>query len=147
MAIVLNTNTLVEDYQYISKTDDAVDRDASDFDELWRLYQEGKGDAPLKPNKEPTVFTMQHLRSVEEKKLLHSESTKHGAGGALIMACLLSLKSADNLRDERGKLIKIARELQDGHWCCSEESVDLLGLDLVLELGGVALNRMNNAPK
>jgi hypothetical protein len=147
MAIVLRTNTLVEDYQYISKSDDAVDADAADFDEKWRLYQEGKGDPPLKAGKEPTVFTMQHLRSVRDKKLLHSESGKHGAGGALITACLLSLKSADNLRDESGKLVKLEQELNDGVWCCAQESVDLLGLDLVLELGGVALSRMNASPK
>lgn len=61
MGLVGTPATLQEEFEYISMYDDALDHEAEDFSRRWKLYNEGKGEAPLKDGATPTVFVMSHL--------------------------------------------------------------------------------------
>ena len=137
------TNTLMEDYTYISKLDSAVDTDDEDFEHNWELYLDGKGSPPTKNGEKPTIFTLQHLTSTRHLKILQSEKDKHGAIGMCLAACAMALKDADNLRDDRGRRFKLERELVDDVWCLKQEHLDQLGAPLACELGARAISRLD----
>lgn len=89
------SNTLVADYEFISQSDDAVDRPppvpdeapdpedkaavrayeaakkaALDFARAWDLYLDGKGDPPLRQGADPTVFVLRHFGPKERTALM-----------------------------------------------------------------------------
>lgn len=73
------TNTLVDPYELISQFDPAVDRGGEDFDQAWRLYLDGQGEPPIKPNAKPAKFRLRHLDDVDRKilrKMLHASGNE-----------------------------------------------------------------------
>jgi hypothetical protein len=63
------TNTLVEDYEFVSQFDPAVDRTAEDFELKWKQHLDGIAEVPLKPNAKPAKFRLRHLDDVDRKIL------------------------------------------------------------------------------
>jgi hypothetical protein len=145
---MIRSNTLVQDYEYISRFDEAVDSGREDFEHAWKLYLDGAGDCPLKAGVEPTRFKLRHITSSERVYLLELHS--NGEHGLMVAAAAMALVGAKNLSDGEGKPAQVAREVTEvgplkiAH--ATKASVDLLPPDVILELGSVVLDRMRLRP-
>ncbi len=145
---MLRSHTLVENYDFISQFDDAVEREAPDFEQRWKLYTDGAADCPLKAGAEPTRFQLRHITSSERVYLL--ELHEGGEHGLMVAAAAMALVGIKNLRDEEGKPLEVKREateigpLRILH--ATKATLDRLPVDVILELGSVVLSRMQLRP-
>lgn len=134
------SNTLVENYQYISKYDEAVDKDDTDFDDKWERYLDGQAEPPLRGSGQPTVWHFRHLTPRQRAKVM-SMPHQEGAFAALAM----SLTKVDNFTDEKGRAIKVEHVFEDGIRVASEKTLqqihDAGGNDLLFDL----VNRVSKA--
>ena len=144
--MIRRSHTLVKPYEVVSRQDDALDKDAPDFDLRWDQYLDGAGDPPLKPGAKPATFKLRHLKATERDRLAGLDGD---AARLCYAACALALMSVDGLVDEDGKPIKIRHDIdKDLHalQVVSRESMDLLGQALCVELGATALRRSSPRP-
>lgn len=127
------SNTLVESYRYISKHDEAVDRDDPDFEETWSRYMDGKCEPPLRASGQATVWHFRHLTPRQRAKVM-AMSAQEGALCALVMA----LQKVDNFFDEKGRPIKVEHVFEDGIRVASEKTLqqihDAGGNELLYDL-------------
>lgn len=147
---IRRTNTLLEPYTVISKTDDALDVDAADFEARWEQYLDGKGEPPLRVGAEPALFTLRHFRARDTDHLSpFMVATQRDSDESLrscFAACLLALEKAENAWDDKGA-IKVEHTIKDGIRVVSDATLDRLGMSLCWELGARALARLNLSPK
>lgn len=144
----IRAHTLVDNYEVICQSDDAVDLDAPDFEMKWKLYRDGAGEPPLKPGAQPTRFHLRHVTNTERVYLLE---LSHGEEKGLLLAtAAMALVGAKGLEDANGKPVEVKREfteigpLRIQH--ASKDTMDVLPVNVLLELGQVALDRMRLRP-
>ncbi len=149
------TVTLAEEYQYVSRQDDAVNSDAADFDEKWEQYVDGAGPPPLIPGAVPTKFTLRHLDTVARGKLMKylaraddDPSTRYEA---CVAAFALAVTGVEDCLGPDGKPLKLTFDIdRDGEHpvrVLSAASLKEFELGWVLEVGGFVLSRLNPGPK
>jgi hypothetical protein len=145
---MIRSHTLVENYDYVSRYDEAVDRDLPDFDEKWRLYLDGAGEPPIKAGEKPTKFQLRHVSSTERIYLY--ELYQHEEKGLMLAAAAMALVGVTGLDDGSGKPITVKQEHTDvgplriRH--ASKETMDRLPVDVLLELGAVVVERLRLRP-
>lgn len=146
--MAVRAHTLVENYEVVSRFDEAVDADAPEFEHKWKLYRDGAGDLPLKAGVSATRFQMRHVTSTERVYLL--ELYQGEERGLMLAAAAIALVGAKGLEDASGKPVEVRRAFTDigplriQH--ASKETMDALPVDVLLELGSVALDRMRPRP-
>lgn len=142
--------TLVDDYEYVSRNDDAVDSDAADFDERWQKYMDGMGECPVKHGCEPSRFTMRHIGSLQKASLSEHLSRAAEDASQWQSACFevarVALVGCKGLKDLDGSDFKVKRHKVDGIMRVSEETLNKLPYELLIELGAVAISKMAPRP-
>ncbi len=173
MALQRKVVTLVEDYSYISRQDDAVDspaeptatdsqeaieqkvKAAEDFEHRWERYTDGMAEPPLRPGVKPTVFHMRHMGNPARAKLapyLHrsSEDISH-FWEAAIAAFALSVRKVENCAGLDGRPVKLVTEMDDQGIhpveMLTRESMEHFDMSVLIEVGGFAIKRLNPSPK
>lgn len=145
---MIRSHTLVEPYEYISRFDEAVDSEAADFETKWKLYLDGAAPAPVKAGVEPTRFTLRHVSNVERVYLL--ELYQGEERGLMLAAAAMALVGVKGFDGPDGKPLQVVKEfteigpLRIQH--ASKETMDRLPVDVLLELGAVAADRMRLRP-
>lgn len=143
--MAIRTNTLVDNYEIVSRYDDAVDDAVEDFEHKWKLYRDGMGDPPLRPGAEPSYITLRHLSSTERHFLLE----KSQEGGVLLAAARFALVAIRGL-EIGGKPFEVRQEtLTHGgvkFRVASRESLDALPEVIQVEIGGLAMERSQPRP-
>lgn len=145
---MIKTNTLVHDYDYVSQFDEAVDKSGEDFEQKWKQYRDGMSEPPLLPGATPTIFKLRHVTSVEHAYLLElRQSDEHGF---FVAAAALALVGIKGLAGENGKPVTFRKEstqvgpvrLQHA----AKETLDALPIEVLLELGVLAMERVAVRP-
>lgn len=146
--MAIRTNTLVQDFEYVSQFDEAVDKSAEDFEHKWKIYRDGMGEPPLVAGSSPTRFKLRHVTSVERIYLLEiAQGDEHGL---YIAAAAMSLVGAKGAADEAGKPYEVKFEtstagpLKIRH--ATKASLDALPVEVLLELGSLAMERATARP-
>jgi hypothetical protein len=145
---MIRSHTLVDNYEYVSRFDEAVDHDVPEFEHKWKLYADGAGEPPLKPGAQPTRFTLRHVTSTERMYLY--EMFQGEEKGLMLAAAAMALVGAKGLEDAAGKPIEVSKEFTDigplriQH--ASKTTLDALPVDVLLELGAVAVERLRLRP-
>lgn len=145
---MIRSHTLVENYEYVSRFDEAVDADVPEFDHKWKLYADGGGEPPLKAGAQPTRFTLRHVTSTERMYLF--EMFQGEEKGLMLAAAAMALVSVKGFEDQSGKPIEVSKEFTDvgpvriQH--ASKATLDALPVDVLLELGSVVVDRMRLRP-
>lgn len=156
--MLVTKRPLTEPVEYIYSQDPALDRDAADFAEKWRLYRE-RGDSsvlPLKPGQKPAVWRLRQLAGKPRRRLRDFlKETQSAKGGpsetGLYVACQIALAGVSGLRDQDGREVELvpARD-DDGFWFVTEESMAMLDqVDdgaLIMELGLLVVLEVLNLP-
>lgn len=146
MAIKLNSATLVDDFEYISLTDSALDVDHEDFSDSFEKYKEGMGDPLLKNGEEPTRFTLSPIADAQLLSKLRGQHERHGRSAFAREAGAIGIKSISGIDDpETGDAFKPRFVRKDGYNVLCPEHQNMLGLDLMEELGLMVLT--HSAPK
>lgn len=142
MGLVLKTATLVDDFEFISSEDPAVDTSGDDFAEVWRRFLEGAGPAPIKEGQEPVIWKLRHIRGRRAREVIQDKLIRDGVGTATTFVCRWALRSVQGLKDEHGKSLKVPIEREDGMDLVTMGFLDDLetireagGPDLVSEIG------------
>jgi len=145
---MIRANTLVEDFEYVSQYDEAVDKSAEDFDHKWTIYRDGLGDPPIKTGETPTRFKLRHLTATERLYLLElSQGEEHGL---YIAAAAIALIGVKGMNGADGKPHVIRQEVTHvgpvrlRH--ASKESLDAFPMEILLELGGLVVERVTARP-
>lgn len=153
---MIRTNTLVDDFEYVSIHDEAIDApaDGSDpaaieaFQHKWKLYRDGMGDPPLKAGVKPTRFKLRHITSAERIYLMELQSGDEK--GVAVAAAAMAIVGASDLADSDGKKIEIRQEatsvgpVKIRH--ASKESMDALPMEVLLEIGALVMERSTIRP-
>lgn len=143
------SHTIADDYEYISKSDDAVDKESPDFEELWGKYVDGAGQAPLLAGVAPSKFTLRHLHLSERNKI-RSMLSDGDTVGALSLAARAGIVAVSGVKSggsdwkiERKKIEGIV-QLTDA---CVEQLTECGAKDgLIFEIGTVVAQRMAPRP-
>lgn len=144
MAIKL-TATLVEDFEYISLHDEAINADHEDFAEEFRKYREGTVELPpLKDGAEPTVWTLRPIRSAKLKAALDGVRAEHGQAAWSVATAAAGIKGVSGLKDNDGKPYKLRYEREDGYEIVCEEQLNEIGAAILNEIGMAILT--HNSP-
>lgn len=161
---MIRTHTLVDDFEYVSRLDDAVDapvppvdpedKDAAKaheaalaaFEHKWSLYQDGGGPCPLKGDAQPTYLRLRHLTPSESACVFELGSNE---GGTAPLVARFALVGARGLEVE-GKPYEVKFEtLRHGgakFRVASTKSMDVFPPALQFELGHVVMARMRLRP-
>lgn len=145
---MLRSNTLVDDFEYVSRADDAVDTSAEDFEHKWKLYRDGAAEPPLKAGAKPTRFKLRHLTSTERLRLLEmSQGGEHGLYVAAVAFALVGIKDMDA---PAGKESEFKQTWEDAgpvrlrH--ATKETLDAIPVEVLLELGALVMERTTARP-
>lgn len=138
--MIKKTNTLVSDFHFVSKQDDAVDASAADFEERWQRYLDGMADPPLKPGETPTTFVLKHLTSTE-LDAVRDLAVRSGGFASVLAACALGLKAAKNWEDGKDYAFRreTSRDLITPVEVVVAEDLNKLDGDVRLEIGSRVL--------
>ena len=140
MGIKLQAATLVEPFEYISLHDSAMDTEAEGFAEAFKKYREGSIEAPpLKQGEEPTVWTLVPITDARLKAMLDGVREEHGTAAWAVMTAAAGIQAVSNLADPDGKPFKIKREFRDGFSFVANEQLNLIGAEVLNEIGMVIL--------
>lgn len=138
--------TLVADYDYVCKSDPAVDKSIEDFDEVWTRYCEGTIDPPIIDGSNPTVWTLRHIGGNKHSAVLHSVYQDTGNAGLAVAAAAMSIVSVENFLDSDGSPVLLHHEKQSGVTVLSDQCLDLLPAEVAGEIGATALRRRSIDP-
>jgi len=129
-------------FSRVSISDPAIDKTGDDFSEQWQRYNDGATPMPpLVNGEEPTVFELTPVTDAE--LLAHIEGKlddKVGQKWAVEMASYC-LTGVQNLTDEDGKPFELKFERVNGFNRVCKEHRNLIGRDLLVELGFAVINR------
>ncbi len=149
--LVRKTVTLVDDYEYICSQDQALHKEDPEFGDKWQKYLDGTAPAPVIPGASPTKFTLRHLSTVSRGRLLkylaRAEVDSSEWPAAAIAAFALGVKDVDGYQGRDGKQLKLQRSMDDGVPILASESINEFEMDVVLEVGGRVMARLNPDPK
>jgi len=139
MAIrIRETANLQNEFDYVCESDDALDRDADGYAERMERFRDGTdSDLPLKDGQEPTIFKLKPIASQRTLSLLADLLTREGAATYYVQSCALGLVSAQNLD------VDIKRTRVDGHMQVTDECINQLPGDVLIELGRAVVEHSN----
>ena len=140
--MIRSTNTLVENYTYVSKLDEAVDTDCDEFKHKWELYLDGKADPPLRPGGKPTVWHLQHLSLRKRAKLNGMAPTEFA-----VLATAMALVKAEGWVDMAGKPIEVEHQYEDGVRVTSEKTLEVMGDALCGDIAMRVIRSFNPSPR
>lgn len=145
------TVTLVEEYDYICQSDDAVHQADPEFAQKWEQYLDGQIPPPLVPGGKPTKFRLRHLNSFAQAQLARyigqAQEDSSRWPEALAAAFSLGIVSVENYPGRDGKPLRVKVISSDGVPTMSPDMAGEFELDTVLEVGGRVLARMAPGPK
>ncbi len=154
MALHRKVVTLVEDYAYICQQDSAVNREDPEFEQKWEQFLDGKAEPPLIPGGKATIFHLRHLNTAAKDMLMPymSQANEDQAfmTRVISVAFQLGVKSVENYAGADGKPLQVKLVPDDGLNkvpFMSPESFNEFELDVVMEVGGRVLQRLNPGPK
>ena len=155
MALQRKSVTLVEEYTYICRQDDAVQQDAPDFDLKWQQYLDGQGPPPLIPGAKPTVFKLRHLNTLARGRLMRylarANEDRSLFWDAAFAAFNLAVVGVEGLLDAEGKPVKLQFDFDDEgpHKVpvLHADSVEQFDISWVYEVGDRVIKRLNPDPK
>ena len=143
-------NTIVEDYEYISRHDDALDSGNPAFEDKWQKYLDGVGQVPLRDGHAPTKFKMRHIQTSQKAQISEHMSKAAEDNSLWQKACYeaarIALVDCSGLVDVDGSDFKIKRVRVDGVSKVSEETINKLPYEVLIELGAVAISKMAPRP-
>lgn len=142
MAIQLIDPSLQGAFTHISVSDPALDRDAEDFAAKWEQYLETGSMPPIKNGEQPTVFRLEPIKDAELDAKVRGKIDATGIAWAVEVASY-SLVAIDNLRDAEGKKFVLEHETVDGFRKVKREHRNLLGRELLSELGLVCIGKQS----
>ncbi len=137
MAIKLKTATLVEEFEYVSLLDDALDGDAEDFADKFKVHRETGTMPPLKDGKKPTVWILRPVTGVRLQSMIDGVLEEHGRKAFYLTLAAAGLKGVKGVTNEKGKPFKLQFDRSSGYEMVCDEHLDLIGLDVLQELGMV----------
>lgn len=146
MAIKLQkTATLVEPFEFISKKDDALDRDAKDFKDRWDRYKDGLGDPPIKEGMKPTVFTLKPVaRDAGLDAKLDGVLNNDGNAMWCLTAAAFGIAGWRNLIDpDTDEELEFETVRAHGYDCITKALQDKLTKPLLIEIGNAVLLHNN----
>lgn len=143
---MIRTNQLVADYEYVCKQDDAVDSSGEEFEEKWQRYLDGLEQPPLKPGHKPTVFTLRQLRAPQKAKLSRLFGDDDRRIELCYTACALAVVKAENLMDAEGKYVELSHVREGGVEVLDVDSMEIIGFEIAIEIGALALSRSTPRP-
>lgn len=130
---------------YISVQDPAVDTEREGFAELWRLYQDGQGEAPLKEGLTPVTYWLKPLGHRGKSYVKHVGDVG-GENLAVLTVAGLCIERAEGLIGKDGKAIELQRVRIDGFFTVTEECLEQIDAGTLYELGLEAWRRSNLNP-
>lgn len=147
--IELRTNTLVENYEYVTIHDPAVDRDRDDFEEAWAHYLDGAADCPLRAGGKPTIFQLRHLRKAD-RALLQAMSRRYSGGesgltdGSILWAFRLGVAGIDH---DSSTPVNLTFETTQESRHLSEASLEMFQDDVIIDVALRIIGKLNVSPK
>lgn len=142
MGIKLLEPALMGEFTYISLNDSALDTDAEGFSDAWEQFIEHGKMPPLKPGEEPTVFRLRPVTDAELDARIRGKLDGVGIAWAVETACY-SLVGIDNLKDSEGRPFVLEFEMVHGFRKVCKEHRNLLGRELLTELGQVCIGKQS----
>ena len=140
MGIKLQAATLVEPFEYISLHDSAMDTECENFADEFTKYREGAIDAPpLKPGEKPAVWTLAPIVDAQLKAMLDGVREEHGRAAWAVMTAASGIKAVSGIEGADGKPLRIRHEFQNGFPTVVREQLNLIGAEILNELGMVIL--------
>lgn len=134
------TATLVEDYDYVSKFDEAVDQSLPDFELRWKQYRDGVGEPPLIPGAKPVTFRLRHLGTAERMYLSSAESGHE----RLLVAAGLAIVGVENLGVEFRKDSSKFGPYKLVH--AHAEVIAAIPVEALADVGSLVIERVNLRP-
>lgn len=142
MAIQLLDPSLQNEFTHISMNDSALDRDADGFQDAWEAFLETGKLPPMKPGDEPTVFRLKPITDAELSAKIKGKLDSIGTAWAVETACY-SLVAVENVRDKDGNPFRLEHVMVDGFKKVCKEHQNLLGEQLLSELGQRCIGRQS----
>ena len=142
MAIQLLDPSLQGEFTYISINDPALDKDADGFEDAWERFIDCGELPPIKNGEEPTVFRLKPVDDAELDAQIRGKLDSIGIRWAVETASY-SLVGIDNLRDKDGHEFKLGFEMVNGFRKVCKEHRNLLGRELLTELGQVCIGKQS----
>ena len=142
MAIQLLQPSLMGEFTHILSRDPALDTEAEGFAEAYEQFLEHGTMPPLKPGEDPTIFTLKLVSDAELDAKIRGKLDNVGSAWSVETAsyCLRSIK---NLRDEDGNEFVLKFERVDGFEKVCREHRNLLGREILAELGSICIGRQS----
>lgn len=136
------SHSLTGPYTYVSKLDEAIDKDAPDFELKWEQYLDGQGDPPLRAGATPTVFTLKHLSMRQRAKL-----SAFTPAESVVVAAAMAIDKAKDWQDATGKPLKVSHQMEDDDRVASETTLELLGAELVGDIAMRVFRSLSPPPR
>lgn len=146
--MILNTATLVKDYDWIYYDDDALDSSGDSFFEEYKSALESNDISrlKLKPGQTPAIFKLRHVRGAAKKYLQdhvrRNSDDEHTLNPrSAYLAARLGLVGVENLVDEHGTELGIpTHKYKEAECMCPTETFmsmlnEVSGGDLVNMMG------------
>lgn len=144
MGIKLQSATLVEPFEYISLTDDALDGEHEDFADEFQRYRDGTVKSPpLKDGCEPMRWELQPITDATLRGILDGIREENGRSSLLIATACLGIVGWTGAPKELGKIRRPRN--RDGYPCLDKKQQDMIGAEVLVELGtALALHAIPN---
>jgi hypothetical protein len=133
----------MEDFTHILSSDPALDAEAEGFADAFKRFMETGSQPPVKNGEEPTVFTLEQIKDAEKLADMKGKLERSGTEAWAVEVACYSLKSIANLRDQDGKPFELRFEMVNGFRKVCKEHRDMMGTDVLKELGTVVLGRQS----
>lgn len=144
MGIKLQSATLVDEFEYISLHDSAMDTEAEEFAEKFAKYREGTTDAPpLKDGETPAVWTLKPITDARLKAMLDGVREEHGQAAWAVAVAAAGIKSVSGIKGEDGKAFKLRFVREEGYPIICNEDLNSIGAAILHEIGMVILTHQS----
>lgn len=141
--IKLLNPSLMGEFTHILSTDPALDMEAEGFVDAYKRFQASGELPPIKNGESPTVFHLEHVTDAEKLAEIKGKLEQYGTEAYAIELGCYSLKSITGLKDHEGKTFELKFEYVNGFRKVCKDHRDMMGNDLLKELGMVALNKQS----
>ena len=154
MPLNINSNTLVEDYDFVWRLDPALDHDHAEFDDKYQEYM-STGDltvVPLKAGQTPLLWRLRHLKGRSKKRIMDqfNASGQKTSFELLWDACAVALAGVTGLKTGDGGDASIDIVESNGLLRVAESDMEVLDENfpgLVESIGLKAITRSSPDPK
>ena len=142
MGIKLLEPSLMGPFTHILSKDPALDTETDGFADAYQMFLETGAMPPLRPGETPTVFNLMPVTDAELEAEIRGKLDTIGQRWAVETASY-SLMSIDNLRDSDGNEFKLEHETVNGFKKVCRAHRNLLGREILNELGTICINKQS----